>query len=110
MRQSGILLNGITRSSRVSPLQSPKHPMDHANKRDQSSTIAGSAPVPGVRAQRPAASGGDDDGVSWDAPPYGVMDGAPGDRDAAERHSPKRDHALEPRVTTTVAEASHGPR
>src|SRR5205809_6799840 len=63
MRQSGILLNGITRSSRVSPLQSPKHPMDHANKRAQSSTIAGSATVPGcpgiVRSAspRPSVSG-----------------------------------------------------
>src|ERR1700720_3627173 len=38
------------------------------------------------------------------------MDGPAGNRDAAQKDSPIRDHAAEPRVTTGVVVASHGPR
>src|SRR4029453_14314879 len=38
------------------------------------------------------------------------MDGPAGNRDAAQKDSPTRDHAAAPRVTTGVVVASHGPR
>src|SRR5215510_14359108 len=44
-----------------------------------------------------SVSSGDDGGhASWAAPLYGMVDGAAEDREAANRHSPKRDHAHGP--------------